>query len=130
MIYMSDAKFQAKMRKEKERNASRERKRQLREERMKYFPKFNKPSTGKLALWAGFLLMLEIIIFCQYLAITTNDTTPLIGVIGGIGGWMSMFFSYNKKSTTENSRDGIIFETAMAQITQQNNTTLSNEAVG
>lgn len=129
MIYMSDAKFQAQMRKEKERNASRERKRQLREERMKYFPRFKKPPTSKLALWAGFLLMLEIIIFCQYLAITTNDTTPLVGVVGGIGGWMSMFFSYNKKSTTENSRDGIIFETAMAQITQQN-TSLSNEAVG
>lgn len=129
MIYMSDAKYQMKMQKIKKQNESRERKRKLREERMKYFPRFNKPPTSKLALWAGFLLMLEIIIFCQYLAIKNNDTTPLVGVVGGIGGWMSMFFSYNKKSTVENSRNGIIFETAMlAQ--QSTNNIVSEEAVG
>lgn len=129
MIYMSDAKFQAQMKKERERNLSRERKRLLREERMKYFPRFNKPPTSKIALWAGFLLMLEIIIYCQYLAIKTYDTAPLVGVIAGIGGWMSMFFSYNKKSTKENSKDGIIFETAMLAHQNANNT-VSEQAMG
>jgi len=122
-----------KMNRIKDKNLSRERKRRLWEERTKYWPRFNVPPTSKIALWAGFLLMLEIIIFCQYLAIKTHDATPLVGVVGGIGGWMSMFFSYNKKSTVENSSGGIVFETAM--LNNQNNaqtmnSIVVNEAVG
>ena len=129
MIYMTKSQYDSKLAKLQKRNESIERKRKLREERMKYFPKFNMPPTSKIALWAGFLLMLEVIIFCQYLAIKNCDSTPLVGVVGGIGGWMSMFFSYNKKSTVENSRNGIIFETAMLE-KQNVNTVSSEEAVG
>ena len=127
MIYLSENKFTAKMQRLQTRNESRRRRRLLWEERTKYWPKFHAPPTSKIALWAGFLLMLEIIIFCQYLAIRNNDATPLVGVVGGIGGWMSMFFSYNKKSTVENSSGGIVFETAMLA---QQNTNTSDEAVG
>ena len=128
-MVMTKSQYDSKLAKLQKRNECIERKRKLREERMKYWPKFNMPPTSKIALWAGFLLMLEIIIFCQYLAIKNCDSTPLVGVVGGIGGWMSMFFSYNKKSTVENSRNGIVFETAMLE-KQNTNIVSSEEAVG
>ena len=118
MSYMSDTKFQAELKKAKRKNLSKERKRLLKNERRKHWPKMKKPSTGKIALWAGFFMMLEVIIFCQYLALKTYDAAPLVGVVSAIGGWMSMFFSYNKKSSIENSKDGIIYETAMAALSQ------------
>lgn len=126
---MTKSQFDAQMAKAKKRNQSIEYRRVLREERMKYMPKFKKPPTSKIALWAGFLLMLEVIIFCQYMAIKYYDPAPLVAIIGAIGGWMTMFFSYNKKSTAENSRDGIIFETAMAQL-QHDSESSSGNAVG
>lgn len=126
---MTKSQFDSELEKAKRRNETIEYKRQLREERMKYWPKFKKPPTSKLALWAGFLLMLEVIIFCQYMAIRLYDPSPLVASVGAIGGWMTMFFSYNKKSTVENSRDGIVFETAMAQL-QQSQSDSSTEAVG
>lgn len=129
MIYMTKSQFDSKFAKAKRRNETIEYKRQLREERMKYWPRFKKPPTSKIALWAGFLLMLEVIVFCQYMAFILCDPTPLIAVVGAIGGWMTMFFSYNKKSTVENSRDGIIFETAMAQL-QQTQSSSMIDAVG
>lgn len=129
MIYLSKNKYEAQMQKIKRSNISKQRKRQLRQEKMKYFPKFKLPSTSKLFLWVGFFLFVEIIFFCQYLAIKTLDTTPLVAMIGAIGGLISMFYTYSKKSTIENSRNGIVFETAM--LTQQNaNNTDSDGTVG
>lgn len=131
MIYMTKSQFDSKLAKAKRRNETIEYRRRLREERMRYWPRFNMPPTSKIALWAGFLLMLEVIVFCQYMAFILCDPTPLIAVVGAIGGWMTMFFSYNKKSTAENSRNGIIFETAMAQLNQPPLTAKEqSEAVG
>lgn len=126
---MTKSQFDSKLAKAKERNETIEYRRRLREERMRYWPRFKKPPTSKIALWAGFLLMLEVILFCQYMTIILYDPSPLIAGVGAIGGWMTMFFSYNKKSTIENSRNGIIFETAMAQL-QQSTEPPSTEAVG
>lgn len=129
MRYITKSKFDAELAKINRRNESIKYNRQLREERRKYWPKFKMPPTSKIALWAGFLLMLEIVFFCQYMAIKFHDSTPLIATVGAIGGWMTMFNSYNKKSTIENSRDGIIFETAMAQL-QHSSESTSDDAVG
>ena len=129
MRYITKSKFDAELEKINRRNESIEYRRRLREERRKHWPKFKMPPTSKIALWAGFLLMLDIVFFCQYMAIKFHDTTPLIATVGAIGGWMTMFNSYNKKSTVENSRDGIIFETAMAQL-QRSSDGMSTDAVG
>lgn len=129
MIYMSKNKYETQMQKIKRDNISRQRRRNLMRERFRYFPRFNMPPTSKIALWAGFILFAEIIIFCQYIAIKTYDTSPLVAMIGAIGGWISMFYSYNRKSTVENSRNGIVFETAMLAQQKANDTT-SEEAVG
>lgn len=127
MFTMTKASYEKKMKKIQKMNLRREYRRLLWKERCKYVPKFKIPPTSKIALWAGFLLMFEIIIFCQYLALKTYDTTPLVAIVGAIGGWISMFFSYNKKSAIENSRNGIIFETAMLN---KNSEYDSTEAVG
>lgn len=131
MVYLSKDKYEICMKKVKDDNESRERKRKLREEKRKYRPKIKLPSTSKLFLWIGFLLFVEIIFFCQYIAIKTHDTTPLVTMIGAIGGLISMFHTYSKKSTIENSRNGIIFETAMlSQQNINNDNTDSEEPVG
>lgn len=129
MRYLSEEEYNSRLKKIELKNITKERKRKLREEKNKYKQKIKLPSTSKLFLWLGFLLFIEIIFFCQYLAIKTLDTTPLVAMIGAIGGLISMFYTYSKKSTIENSRDGIVFETAM--LAQQNtNYTDSEETVG
>lgn len=126
-MYMTKSKFDTEMQKIQRSNLSRQRKQALRKERMKAWPKIKIPSTSKLVLWAGFFLFVEIIFFCQYLAIKTFDTSPLVAMIGAIGGLISMFHTYSKKSTVENSKNGIIYETAMLE---QRKSSGSGEAVG
>jgi len=126
---MTKSTFDSKMAKAKLRNTKIEYKKMLRKERMKYWPKLKIPSTSKLVLWSGFILFVEIIFFCQYLAIKTFDTAPLVAMIGAIGGLISMFHTYSKKSTVENSRGGIVFETALLAQANQG-VDCSDSAVG
>lgn len=121
MSYVSDAKFQSSLKKIKRDNLSKKRKQLLREERNKYSWKMKLPPTSKIALWAGFLLFAEIIVFCQYIAIRSYDTAPLVAMIGAIGGWISIFHSYSKKSSIENSKNGIVYESAMIANQQKSN---------
>ena len=111
--YMTKSQFDSHMAKTKQHNIEIEYRQMLWKERTKYWPKFKVPSTSKLVLWAGFIIFVEIIFFCQYLAVKTMDTSPLVAMIGAIGGLISMFHTYSKKSTVENSRGGIVFETAL-----------------
>ena len=60
LVYLSKDKYEICMKKIKDDNESRERKRKLREEKRKYRPKIKLPSTSKLFLWIGFLLFVEI----------------------------------------------------------------------
>lgn len=130
MVYLSSQEFDVKMRKAQERNASYERKRKLREERRKYWPKFILPSTSKIVLLVAALLCLETMIFCQYMILVTGDTNALYAMIGAILSFASVVLGYFAKSTKENSKDGIIFETAMANVQASNVPNVTEEAVG
>ena len=58
MVYMTKSQYDSKLAKVQKRNESIERRRKLREERMKYWPKFILPSTSKIVLIVASLLLI------------------------------------------------------------------------
>ena len=118
MIYMTKSQFDVKMAKAQKRNAGIEYRRRLREERMKYWPKFVLPSTSKIMLGIASILCLETLVFCQYMIIATGDTNALYAMVGALFTFMGTTLGYYVKSTRENTAQGIVYETAMAQLQQ------------
>lgn len=113
MVYMTKNQFDSKLAQVKRRNESIEYRRRLREERMKYWPKFVLPSTSKIVLIVAALLCIEILFFCQYMILVTGDTNALYAMVGTIATLASVVLGYFVKSTKENTVGGITYETAM-----------------
>lgn len=130
MVSMTKNQFDSKMAKLKARNEAIEYKRRLRRERWKYFPKFVLPSTSKIVLIVSAILCVEILAFCQYMIMTTGDTNALYAMVGALFTFMAVVLGYFVKSTKENSKDGITFETAMADKLAALHTPENTEAVG
>lgn len=130
MVYMTKNQYDSKLAKLQKRNESIERRRKLREERMKYWPKFVLPSTSKIVLIVSAILCLEILAFCQYMIIKTGDTNALYAMVGAVFSFMGIVLGYFVKSTKENTKFGITYETAMAQIQPPSANNTNEEAVG
>lgn len=130
MVYMTESQYDSKLAKLQKRNRGIERRRKLREERMKYWPKFVLPSTSKIVLIVSALLCLEVLAFCQYMIVVTGDTNALYAMVGSLFTFMAIVLGYFVKSTKENTKSGIVYETAMLQkqMPIENNT--NEEAVG
>lgn len=126
MIYMTKSQFDSKLMKAKRRNETIEYKRRLREERMKYWPKFVLPSTSKIVLIVAAILCVEILFFCQWMIVRTGDTNALYAMVGVITALSSIVIGYFVKSTKQNTVGGITYETAMAQIGKP---TITNEEI-
>ena len=120
MPYLSEEKFESRLQKIQMNNLSKERKQKLREEKIKYKPKFKLPSTSKLILLGAILLCLQIVLFCEYVMITLGDTSAMYVLIGIPATLIPVIWGYYSKSKAENTSGGIIYETTMAQISQQN----------
>lgn len=130
MVYMTKNQYDSKLAKLQKRNESIERRRKLREERMKYFPKFVLPSTSKIVLIVSAILCLEILAFCQYMILKTGDTNALYAMVGALFTFMAVVLGYFVKSTKENVVGGITYETAMAQLQPPTMNNTTEEAVG
>lgn len=113
-MVMTKSQFDSKLAKAKKRNEGIEYRRRLREERMKYWPKFVLPSTSKIVLIVAALLCVEILFFCQYMIIITGDTNALYAMVGTIATLATVVLGYFVKSTKENTSGGVIYESAMA----------------
>jgi hypothetical protein len=111
---MTKSQFDSKLAKAKKRNEGIEYRRRLREERMKYWPKFVLPSTSKIVLIVAALLCVEILFFCQYMIVMTGDTNALYAMVGTIATLASVVLGYFVKSTKENTSGGVVYESAMA----------------
>ena len=129
MIYMTKSQFDVKMAKAQRRNSDIEYRRRLREERMKYWPKFVLPSTSKIVLIVAAILCVEILFFCQWMIVKTGDTNALYAMVGVITALASIVIGYFVKSTKQNTVGGITYETTMAQLGRPP-ATESTEAVG
>ena len=103
MIYMTKSQFDVKIAKAKRRNETIEYKRRLREERMKYWPKFVLPSTSKIVLIVAAILCVEILFFCQWMIVKTGDTNALYAMVGVITALSSIVIGYFVKSTKQNT---------------------------
>lgn len=116
MIYMTKSQFDSKLAKVKRRNETIEYRRRLREERMKYWPKFILPSTSKIVLIVAAVLCVEILFFCQWMIVKTGDTNALYAMVGVITALSSIVIGYFVKSTRENTEGGVTYLNAMAQL--------------
>lgn len=130
MAYMTKNQYDSELAKLQKRNESIERKRKLRKERMKYFPKIVLPSTSKIVLIVSAILCIEILAFCQYMILVTGDTNSLYAMVGALFSFMAIVLGYFVKSTKENTVGGITFETAMIQNQEQPKCENNEEAVG
>ena len=130
MAYMSRKEYEKELTRIQLNNASIERKRKLRAERLKYLPKMRLPSTSKLLLWTAVLLCVEIIAFCEIAFVMTRDTSFLYALIGVPTTLVPTICSYYHKSKCENTEGGIVFETAMQKNGMVYRTDGSEEAVG
>lgn len=130
MSYMTKNQYDYKMKKIQRKNESIERRRKLREEKRKYYPKFKLPSTSKIVLLIAALFCIEILVFCQYMILTTGDTNALYAMVGALVSFVPIILGYYIKSMKENTKDGITFETAMAQIQMPQTIDTTEEAVG
>lgn len=130
-MVMTKSQFDAKLAKAKKRNEGVEYRRRLREERMKYWPKFVLPSTSKIVLIVAALLCVEILFFCQYMIVITGDTNALYAMVGTIATLASVVLGYFVKSTKENTSGGVVYESAMAdKKASAQRVSESTEAVG
>lgn len=129
-MVMTKSQYDSKLAKLQKRNEGIERRRKLREERFKYFPKFVLPSTSKIVLIVAALLCVEILIFCQYMIVKTGDTNALYAMVGALVSFVPVIIGYMVKATKENTIGGITFETAMAQIQPPLTTNATEEAMG
>lgn len=115
-MVMTKSQFDSKLAKAKRRNETLEYRRRLREERMKYWPKFVLPSTSKIVLIVAALLCIEILFFCQYMIVITGDTNALYAMVGTLVTFVPIVIGYMVKSTRENTAGGIVYETTMANL--------------
>lgn len=118
--YMSEDEFNLRLKKIQNKNITKERRAKLNEEKRKYWPKLHLPSTSKLVLLVVFLLCIEIIAFCQYAMIVLGDTSAMYVLIGIPTTLVPIVLGYYNKSKAENSKDGITYEMAMLEKTNEN----------
>lgn len=118
MGYLSEQKYEARMKKIQEKNASIERKLKLEKEKDKHKKKFKWPSTSKLVLLVVFLLCLQIVIFCEYVMIVMGDTSALYVLIGIPATLVPTVISYYNKARAENTEHGIVYERTMYELNQ------------
>ena len=112
---LDDAKFEKRLKQEQSKAIIRERKEILRKEKAKNKKVHKKPTTSKLLLAAAFIVSFEILIFCEIAYFFNPDSGILVTLIGVPVSFVPIGLGYLKKSTAENTADGIVYEMAMAE---------------
>ena len=112
---LDDKKFKLELEKERSKAIVRERKEQLAKEKSKYRKNSKKPTTSKLLLVAAFVISLEILIFCEVAYFFNPDPMILTTLIGVPVTVVPIALGYLRKSTAENTANGIVYEMAMAE---------------
>lgn len=116
MNHLTEDEYKARLAKIKKQNESKKRKQKLKEEKSKYRPKFKLPSASKLILLGVILLCLEIVIFCEYAIVVLNDASAMYVLLGIPATLIPIVWAYYSKSKAENTANGIVYETAMAEL--------------
>lgn len=122
--YMSETEYKAELEKIKTKNESIKRKQLLQKQREKGKPKKRKMLTSKKAMWLIAIIMIQIIIFSEIAMILLHDAVAMPVLIGIASVAMGYIYrKYIDHSNIENSKDGIVYETAMWNLNNQAVTT-------
>lgn len=113
---ISEEEYESRLKEIKERNESKLRKQKLKEEKEKHSFKFKLPSTSKIVLLVVFLMCLEIIIFSEYAMIALGDASAMYTLIGVPVTLIPIVISYYNKSKAENTKNGIVYDSAMHKL--------------
>lgn len=118
MGYMTDNEYEARMKDIQLKNLHKERLQNLKNEKnkLKSKRKFKLPSTSKLILLGAVVLCLQIVIFCEYVMLTLQDTSAMYVLIGIPASLIPVILGYFYKSKAENTVGGIVYDSAMSQL--------------
>ena len=126
MFYMSEKEFRKEMRKARLKNESLARKQELLKVKNEY-KKDKKHSTTKLIAVDLFVLLNIVLGFSMYMMYHLSDLTYLGVLITDIAAQVITFLIYVVKSTKENTRGGITYETAIRSLERTSNINIINE---
>lgn len=73
--------------------------------------------------WACFgVIVISVIVafFSMYATLILSDSQMIVALIGALATILGSLVTYGVKSTKENTSDGIVFETTMAQLQKDN----------
>ena len=115
MRYMSELQYDIEMKRIKRENSSRRRIQKLQEEKNKLKKKHKLPPTSKLVLLVVFVLSIQIIAFVEFVMLKYGDFSAAYALIGIPVTIVPTILGYYHKSKAENTEGGIIYEKAMMQ---------------
>lgn len=115
MRYMSELEYDIEMKRIKRENSSRRRIQKLQEEKNKLKKKHKLPPTSKLVLLVVFALSIQIIAFVEFVMLKYGDFSAAYALIGIPVTIVPTILGYYHKSKAENTEGGIIYERAMMQ---------------
>lgn len=116
-MFMSQEEYQRQLVNIRKKNESNKRKKQLKDEKNKYK---KQSSTSKVLLLAVVFLCFEIVLFSEYIMIYLKDTSALYTLIGAPVTLIPISLGYYYKSMKENTKNGIVYETALLDHDNEN----------
>lgn len=125
MFYMTDKEYKHKLKEIEKRNDTHRKKEAL--ENAKYKKKSKLPSTTKLITLYLFVLLNIILAYSLVAMWVFKDLSYLGALITDVIGQILVFFIYSQKSAKENTQGGIVYETTMAKLNQNNNITIETD---
>ena len=87
---------------------------------------------SKIVMGLLFILALQIVIYAEYIMFLTRDVAPLYTLIGISASLTAAFFGYLSHSKAENTKGGIVYDSAMAEMGmhEEEENSDGDEAVG
>lgn len=124
---MTNQEYEDKLKKIKEKNKQIKMKQKLKDAKVKRF-NWKKPNTSKLIVFVVFAICLQILWFSEHMISLTGDTSYMYALIGIPAALIPTILGYYAKASRENQIGGITYDSAMAELNQQD--TSDDEAVG
>lgn len=111
---MTNREFQRELEKIKKDNEQKELLRELRSERHRLDEPKKKIPTSKKIVWSCILLVLEIVLFSEFMMWHTGDLSSLYVLIGLVATLAPIIVKFYSKSQAENTKGGIVYDAAFA----------------
>lgn len=114
MFEMTEREYKQKLKRVEEHNKSYERKQALKAARVQKEIKL--PTTSKIVLFSMIILCVEIVVFAEYAMLAMKNMSAMYALIGIPVALTPTIWGYYSKSKAENTKGGIKYETAMANM--------------